>query len=438
PLMVAVVEPLATVRGLLPTALAVLLAAALLATAIAVLLARATTRPLEELGAAAGRIAAGDLATSIPVRGSDEVALLATAFNEMTGDLRTYVTALEASRDELQAGLARLGATLSSTHDLDRILAVVLETAMASTRASGGMVMLLSPGRDELVLAVSRGVDVPDGLRLPVGTGVTGRVAASGEALRGRTGEEPGCLRQAPGEPAASSVVSVPFTSGGSVMGVLDLYDRVDADEFDANDLASVRTFASQATVAVDNVLLHQDVQRMAVTDGLTGLWNYRHFTMTMAREAERSTRFGRPLALLLLDLDKFKSVNDTHGHQRGDAVLVEIAARVRGEVRDVDTVARYGGEELVVVLPETDQAGAEQAAERICDAVRRRPFGEPGEVPLAVTVSIGVAVFPVHGASPATLLRAADAALYVAKDSGRDTWRVASTGPAATAGAPH
>ncbi len=424
-LPVVVTEPLAELSLLVPVAAAVLLGAALLSTGLALLLARATTRPLQELGEAAGRIAGGDLTTTIPVRGRDEVARLAEAFNEMTRDLRTYVEALQAGRDELQAGLARLGATLSGTHDLDRILAVVLETAMAATRARGGMVLLLSPGRDELVLAVSRGVDVPAGLRLPVGTGISGQVARTGEPLRGRTGE--GGLRPGPGEPDARSVVAVPFSNGGTVLGVLDLYDRVDADGFDENDLASVRTFATQATVAVDNVLLHQDVQRMAVTDGLTGLGNYRHYTQTATREVERAARFGRPMALLLLDLDLFKAVNDTHGHQRGDAVLVELAARVRGEVRDVDTVARYGGEEIAVVLPETGADGAAHAAERICDAVRRRPFGEPGEVPLPITVSIGVAVFPADGATPAALLRAADGALYTAKDSGRDTWRAAA-----------
>ena len=155
-------------------------------------------------------------------------------------------------------------------------------------------------------------------------------------------------------------------------------------------------------------------------------MWNYRYFQMTVGKEIERAARFSRPLALLMLDLDHFKNVNDTFGHQRGDAVLVELAARVRGQVRDVDTVARYGGEEVVVVLPETDEAGAVRAAERICDVVRRRCFGEPGQVPVDVTVSVGVAVFPMHGATAGALLRRADEALYDAKRAGRDTWRMA------------
>jgi diguanylate cyclase (GGDEF)-like protein len=126
-----------------------------------------------------------------------------------------------------------------------------------------------------------------------------------------------------------------------------------------------------------------------------------------------------------MLDLDHFKQVNDVHGHQRGDTVLRELASRVQEQIREVDTFARYGGEEFVVVLPETTVEGAAQLADRICQAVRREPFRHDGEEPLEVTLSVGGAAFPEHGSSPATLMRAADKALYVAKNSGRDRWHV-------------
>ena len=430
---VVVLQPAARGPGLLVDAGAVVAIAMALAVAIGVVSARATTRPLEELGDAAARIASGDLTTVIEVRSKDEVGRLATAFNAMTDDLRGYVGQLEASRDELQSGLARLGDTLSSTHDLDRILAVVLESAMASTRASGGMVLLLTPTREELVLAASRGLDVPLDLRLRVGEGVSGQVALSGDAVRGTVGDAPGDLRPADGEPGHTSLIAVPLKSSGTVIGVLDLFGSALPGGFDDNDLATIRTFASQATVAVDNVLLHEEAQRLSITDGLTGLWNYRYFTMTVSKEIERAARFGRPLALLMLDLDHFKDVNDTFGHQRGDAVLIELAGRIRAQVRDVDTVARYGGEEIVVVLPETDEAGAAQLAERICEAVRRKPFGEPGVPPVHLTVSAGGAVFPAHGLAASVLLARADEALYVSKRSGRNTWRISDGTPAAS-----
>ncbi|MDP9181694.1 MAG: diguanylate cyclase, partial [Actinomycetota bacterium] len=415
PLAFVVAQRSAEGPGLLVDAGLVILVALVAAIGIAVVSARATTRPLEVLGEAASRVAAGDLSTLIEVRSKDEIGRLAHAFNAMTEDLRTYVGQLQASRDDLQDGLARLGETLAGSHDLDRILHVVLESAMASTRASGGMVMLLTPSRDHLVLAASQGVEVPLDLRVAVGDGITGGVAQNGEPLRGRVGHGPGELWPAVGEPTATTCIAVPLKSSGKVIGVLDLFGSELPAGFDDNDVATMRTFAAQATVAVDNVLLHEEAQRLSITDGLTGLWNYRYFTMSVTKEIERASRFGRPLALLMLDLDHFKNVNDSFGHQRGDAVLVELAGRIRAEARDVDTVARYGGEEIVVVLPETDEAGARQAAERFCSAVRRKPFGEPGLPPVRLTISAGVAVYPMHGSTASALLAMADAALYEA-----------------------
>jgi diguanylate cyclase (GGDEF)-like protein len=427
PFAVVVAERSAEGPGLLVDAGLVILVALIAAVAIAVISARATTRPLEVLNEAAARVAAGDLTTVIEVTSRDEIGRLAKTFNDMTGDLRSYLGELQASRDELQNGLARLGETLAGSHDLDRILHVVLESAMASTRATGGMVMLLTPGRDHLVLAAAQGVEVPLDLRLPIGQGITGGVAVSGEPARGRVGHGPGELWPAPGEPTGTSCIAVPLKSSGTVIGVLDLFGSALPGGFDDSDLATIRTFAAQATVAVDNVLLHEEAQRLSITDGLTGLWNYRYFTMNVTKEIERASRFGRPLALLMLDLDHFKAVNDSYGHQRGDAVLVELSGRIRAEARDVDTVARYGGEEIVVVLPETDEAGARQAAERFCSAVRRKPFGDPGMPPIRLTISAGVAVYPFNGSSASALLAAADAALYESKRAGRDTWRVST-----------
>jgi len=148
---------------------------------------------------------------------------------------------------------------------------------------------------------------------------------------------------------------------------------------------------------------------------------------MQLGKEIERASRFGRPLSLLMLDLDHFKSVNDTYGHPRGDAVLVELASRIRAQIREVDTLARYGGEELVLLLPETDATGAALTAARVCQVVRGRTFGRDDEPPLTVTVSVGVAVFPTAGVSAAALLRAADEALYDAKRAGRDRWAMST-----------
>jgi diguanylate cyclase (GGDEF)-like protein len=173
-----------------------------------------------------------------------------------------------------------------------------------------------------------------------------------------------------------------------------------------------------------------QETQRLSVTDPLTGLGNVRYLTEELRLEIERASRFGRALGVLALDLDHFKNVNDRYGHRAGDQVLMELAGRIRRAVREVDLAFRRGGEEFVILLPETDIAGSLTAARRVGDAVRDAPFPlngpeSPGGVD--VTVSIGVAVYPRHARTGVDLLDAADQALYAAKAAGRDTFVLAA-----------
>jgi diguanylate cyclase (GGDEF)-like protein len=190
---------------------------------------------------------------------------------------------------------------------------------------------------------------------------------------------------------------------------------------------------ARHAAAAVANALAHEETRRLSVTDPLTGAGNFRQLSTTLAREVERATRFNRPLSVVMLDLDHFKTVNDTHGHPFGDGVLREFARRLQDCLREVDTVTRYGGEEFTVVLPETGADGAAAVAGRIVRAVRDRPF-TVGSRSSEVTVSAGVASFPDHGRTASEILRAADAALYAAKAAGRDRWCLAEV---AVPGAP-
>ncbi len=442
----------------------VVVLAGLVAVGAAWWLANSTTRPLFELASAADAVAAGDLDARVPVRSRDEVGKLGSAFNRMTREMQAYVHALTASRDQLRGNLGLLGDTLAQTHDLDGILDVILKTAMAATGAQAGVVLLVdeapgSPYPNQLVAKCADGLDerarsLAD-VRVPLGEGLLGAVAQAGEPRRGRVAG----VELAPHEPRCRTYIAVPFlgssrdrrelgdlpldeASGrepGPLRGVLALYDRLGQDDFDDADLGTLRTFAGQAAIAVDNVLLHQETARLSLTDPLTDLWNYRYLRVSLRREVERATRFDRRLSVLAMDLDRFKEVNDTYGHSSGDAVLVAFAQRIQAEVREVDLACRQGGEEFVVLLPETDEAGAIRLAERICASVRGMSVpapvvaeptdGEdaPTSVDIGVTVSIGVAVFPDHGRAGQDVLDAADDALYDAKASGRDTWRVAS-----------
>jgi diguanylate cyclase (GGDEF)-like protein len=409
-----------------PLFVLILLLGALAAGALVTVVARNLSKPYAEITEAAERVARGELDTPMAASGEGEAGRLGSAVMTMTDELRRSVAAVERSRDDLRDSLERIGDTLTSTHDLDGLLQVVLETAVVTLQAQAGVVLHLSA--DRLQLVAEHGLH-ETGLTAPAmvapGEGVLGRVLSTGETARGRLGSGPEDLTPVESEPSTGEVLAVPLRGMGNVVGVLALYDRVDGRPFDNGDEDGLRTLAGQASIAVDNVHLHHEAQRLSTTDPLTGLWNFRYLSMSLAREIERSTRFDRPLAVLMLDLDHFKQVNDVHGHARGDTVLRELAQRVQEQIREVDTFARYGGEEFVVVLPETTVEGAAQLAERICEAIRREPFRVEGEAPLDITLSIGGAAFPDHGSTPATLMRSADRALYVAKAEGRNRWHV-------------
>jgi len=213
----------------------------------------------------------------------------------------------------------------------------------------------------------------------------------------------------------------VPLSRDGQVIGALALYGRLTRAPFSEEDLDTLASFGEQMSVAIENVYQHEESERLSFTDALTGAWNRRYLELTLNEETQRGQRFGRPYSVLMLDIDRFKKVNDRFGHRRGDAVLAELCERISGSVRaHIDTLARFGGEEFVVVLPETPKDGATAAAEKIRQLVRSKLFAEGGD-PIKVTISVGVATYPDDGQQPETLIRAADRALYEAKRAGRD-----------------
>jgi diguanylate cyclase (GGDEF)-like protein len=454
PLALVLAAPRTDLQGLYALLAGSVVLVGVLAVLAAWRLARSTTEPLAELSRAADRVADGDLTVRVDVRGGDEAARLGTTFNRMAHQTQAYVQALTASRDQLRRHLTVLGDTLSSTHDLDRILRVIVQTAVAATGARAGSVVLLDQNSGALVghtIGTDSIAEVP--LAVPLGEGLLGTVAATGEPLRGLFTADSPALHES--EPACRTYVVVPISAPGgmavhaapwpappTVRGVLALYDRLGGDEFDDSDLLTLRTFAGQAAVAVDNVRTHEEAQRLSMTDPLTGLWNYRSLKESLRREVERASRFDHTLAVLTLDLDRFKDINDAYGHPAGDAVLAEFARRIRSEIREVDLAFRQGGEEFVVLLPETDARGATVLAERLGTAVRGEPVtistrgGSGVTASIQITVSVGIAVYPDHALTPDALLDAGDDALYAAKAAGRDTHRVATAAPEPVAAA--
>jgi two-component system, cell cycle response regulator len=414
----------ALARQLVLQMLAVLFLAIIGTTLLATYLARLLTRELAELSEGARAMAEGRFDMPIPVRTKDEVGELAMAFNDMRDKLSVSYSQLSSSRDQLQRAVRRVGETLRSTHDMKQMLESILHTAADAVDADAASLWMFTPTRDALqpTHLIGMGNDMQHSVA--IGEGVIGFVAerATPVLLPSSGGPRPG--RSEPSFPVA---IAVPLYSEDRITAVLAAYRRDPQRPFTPEDLETIVFLAEQGGVAIENVRLHEEAQRLSLTDGLTGTWNRRYFQMQFRQVLATATRFERPFSVLMLDLDRFKELNDTHGHQRGDAILVEFSQRVKQTLREVDTFARYGGEEFIVLLSETDAEGARTTAEKIREAIRSQPFGAIGDDPVPVTVSIGVAAYPRHGNSFHELVETADRALYRAKEGGRDRVEVGS-----------
>ncbi len=217
---------------------------------------------------------------------------------------------------------------------------------------------------------------------------------------------------------AGASFLAVPLRAQKRVTGVLLLTRQGEA--FTARELRVLRIYCNQAAVVLENAIVHERIENLAATDGLTGLFNRRYFDSAFTRELARCDRDSSSLALLMADVDHFKSFNDIYGHAMGDLVLKKVAGVLSAGIRKADVLARFGGEEFVVILPNVSARGALESAERLREAVAAADI-HPGGPRKRVTVSIGAALFPADAQDSDSLLKAADEALYEAKRSGRN-----------------
>jgi diguanylate cyclase (GGDEF)-like protein len=223
---------------------------------------------------------------------------------------------------------------------------------------------------------------------------------------------------------APRTMICVPMISKGTLRGVIQVLNKVDGSTFTEAELSLAQTLADHAAIAIENASLYRQAYLASITDDLTGLGNTRHFHQSLAQ-----VMGGEPVSLVVLDLDNFKAVVDRYGHLAGSRSIAQIGRIIGRLVRPGDVAARFGGDEFVIVLPDTDATHAYPLAESIRKAIEACEWLEGEDVDLSrVTASVGLATFPVHATDAEGLFRQADAAMYAAKRSGKNRVSVAST----------
>ncbi len=385
---------------------------ALLVALVLLVLSRMLLRPLRRLTEATRRVAAGDLGARLGWTRADEVGEVGRAFDTMTEAIATTRGRLVEGGAELrraraaQERLRRVAEAIAGDEDLAAVLARAAAEVGGLLGSDAAAVTRFDGGRLDVVASWAA---VPSGRMRMDRAGATAAVRDTGHPARTTR------VIPAPDGDRARVSAAAPVVVGGAVwgaVGVATLSVRGVPD-----DAAEVlRRFAGLVALAVTSHSARAQLREQATTDALTGLANHRAFQEALGREMERAARHGRPVALALIDLDHFKRVNDEHGHQAGDDVLTEAAARLRAGIRDGDTIARVGGEEFAWLMPETTGMEAWQAAERVREAIAATPFPRVGHV----TISAGVCDVA-HARDPGELYRFADGALYWSKHHGRD-----------------
>jgi diguanylate cyclase (GGDEF)-like protein len=395
-----------------------------LSLASSVFVVRALQGQIDNFLQAARRLGSGALGERVPVQGDDEFAALGQEFNTMAGQLETHVEEVERKRRELEDSIRRIGEAFGTGLDQQGIVDLAVRTAIQACNADAGRLVPVDPRELEEV----RLVDDP-GL-LQALEAAERQVLAPGSKV-----EEPahGGLKGV--HALAMPLVGRYDEKGGSeTLGAISIARRGSDFSLEQCDLLAYLT--TQAAVSLENVDLHRRVQRQAITDELTGLSNVRHFHELLDQEIERAQRFDNHIGLVMVDIDNFKSVNDTYGHPQGDLVLKEVARVLTEQSRDIDFPARYGGEEMSVILPQTDIGGAAMLAERMREAVEELEVRRlDGQGVLKMTASFGVAALPGSATDKRYLIAVADEALYRAKHAGKNRVERAEATPGASSG---
>ena len=322
---------------------------------------------------------------------------------------------------------------LTSMLDLDSILQAIMEKMAEYFRPDTWSLLMVDEVTDELYFAIAVG-DASESLisvRLKVGEGIAGCVAKHGEQL---------IVPDVLNDPRFAkridevtkwetrSIICFPLRAKHRVLGVIQLVN-VHLDNFTDQEMFFLQSLSDYAAIAIDNARAVEKIQELTITDDCTGLYNARHLYKILETEVYRSSRFAYEFTVLFIDLDHFKQVNDTYGHLIGSKLLAEIGYLIKAQLRLIDYAFRYGGDEFVVLLPQTGKDAALVVAKRLRDNLRVSAFCKEEGLNLNVRASIGVATYPHDAKSPQDVIRQADEMMYLVKNTTRDNIGIAQRG---------
>ena len=319
--------------------------------------------------------------------------------------------------------LYSIGKAMNYISDLKNLLQFILSQAIEVTSAEKGSLMLYDLETDQLNIRVLAGMEDTafqekvnnneiECRSFKPGEGIAGRVYMTAKPIVVNNIKEDDVFIDSE-KSYVHSIVCIPMVVYSDVIGVINVTNKRYGKDFTDEDVEMLKAVADQAAVAINKAQLWD----MAVTDSLTGLYVRRYFMVKLQEELHRAQRYNNILSIVMADLDRFKNINDTYGHDAGDRVLRTIGKFLQQNVRDVDVVARYGGEEFVIMIPEAANDAAHILSERLRKNLSELKF----ENLPSVTVSLGIATFPHDGNDPEDLIKKADAAMYAAKRAGRD-----------------
>jgi diguanylate cyclase (GGDEF)-like protein len=322
---------------------------------------------------------------------------------------------------------------LTSSLDLDSILQTTMEKMAEYFRPDTWSLLMVDERNEELYFAIAVG-DAAERLRsirVKLGEGIAGWVAKHGEAVFSDDVQNDARFSKRVDEATnweTRSVIAVPLRSRLRVLGVIQLVN-VDRSQFSEQEVFFLQALCDYAAIAIENARWVEKIQELTITDDCTGLFNARHLYKTLETEVYRSSRFGYEFSVLFIDLDHFKQVNDSHGHLIGSKLLSEIGYLVKAQLRLIDFAFRYGGDEFVVLLPQTGKEQALVVAKRLLDQLRSSSFCREEGLSLNVRASIGLATFPHDARDAHDIIRQADEMMYLVKNTTRDNIGVAQRG---------